>query len=187
MKTILGTALAVLCLLAAPVPTASAWAAEAALQVTGAWARATPPNAQAGAAFLTIANTGAEGDRLLAARAPVAKSVELHLHMDVGGIMQMRPVEAIDLRPGQTVTLEPGGLHVMLIGPTKPLKAGDSFPLTLVFEQAGELTVPVEVMGVGAMGPGAMRHDPQLHQQHMQDPAHREMHQRMHGDGNQGG
>lgn len=184
MRTILGTALAGLLLAATPAGAGDA--VKGPITVTGAWARATPAQAQVGAAFLTVANTGTEIDRLVAANAKVSKTVELHLHTEADGVMRMRPVEALDVRPGQSVTLEPGGLHIMLVGLNAPLKQGDSFPLTLVFQNAGDVTVTAEVQAIGAMAPGGMmmQHDPKLHEEHMKDPAHREMHEKMHGKGN---
>jgi len=70
-------------------------------------------------------------------------------------VMKMRPIAGIDIPPGQAVTLAPGGLHIMLEGLAKPLKAGQSFPLTLTFDKAGTRTVNVAVEKVGATGPAA--------------------------------
>ena len=64
----------------------------------------------------------------------------------------MRPVSTIDVKPKGQTMLKPGGLHVMLIGLKQPLKQGESFPLTLTFEKAGELDVSVVVEKAGAMG-----------------------------------
>ncbi len=64
-----------------------------------------------------------------------------------------RPVPAIDLPPGQTVTLAPGGLHLMLIGLTHELRQGERVPVTLTLERGGSLTVPLEVLAAGARGP----------------------------------
>lgn len=124
------------------------------IQAEAAWARATAPHMQAGAVFLTLHNTGSAPDRLIGAAAPVARVTELHTHLMEGGIMRMRPVEAIDLPPGQTVALQPGGDHVMLIGLTQRLVEGETFPLTLTFAQAGRLAVSVSIAPIGAMGPG---------------------------------
>lgn len=179
MRTLVGTVLAGVILAATPALAGDA--VKGPIAVSGAWSRATPAQAPTGAAFMTITNTGAESDRLVAANAKVSKTVELHLHMEMGGVMRMRPVEAIDIRPGKAVTLEPGGLHVMLIGLAAPLGQGDSFPLTLAFEKAGDVTVTVDVQGAGAMAGPGMMHDPKLHEEHMKDPAHRRMHEQMHG------
>lgn len=191
MKFVVGTALAALMALTVP-GTAPAFAGDSTkdgLKIEGAWSRATPPKAPTGAAFMTITNGGADDDVLLGASAEVSKVAELHLHLDLDGTMQMREVESIEIRPGQTITFEPGGLHVMLIGLKQPLAQGQSFPLTLNFEKAGPVVVPVDVQALGAMGGGMMgggmmmQHDPAMHEEHMKDPAHREMHEKMHGPG----
>ncbi len=122
-----------------------------------AYARATAPAQPAGGGFLTLHNGGA-ADRLVSAQAPVSSTVELHTMRMDGDVMRMRQVEAIDLPAGQKVELKPGGLHLMFIGLKAPLKAGDSFPLTLKFEKAGELTVSVRVEAVGAAAEPAHKH-----------------------------
>ena len=132
------------------------------LEIDHPWARATAPQAQNGAAYLTVTNHGATADRIIAARSPVAATVEMHTHdVDSQGVMRMREVEAIDLPAGEATALRPGGLHVMLIGLGDRLVEGESFPLTLVFEAAGAVEVEVQVeavtFGVGdapAMGQG---------------------------------
>lgn len=181
LGTVLGVAMAAL--------SATAMAGEAkvgAIEIKDAWARATPAKAPAGGAFVTVTNTGAATDNLLGASAPVAKTVELHTHLQQGDVMRMVAVGSIEVQPGKTVAMGPGGLHIMLIGLHAPLKEGTSFPLELDFAQAGKVTVTVDVKPVGAMGPGpgAMVHDPAAHQSHMQDPAHKAMHEKMHGSGN---
>ena len=129
------------------------------MKVEHAWARASAGPAN-GAAYLTITNTGATADRLIAASGDVSKTAQLHNHINEGGVMKMRPVAAIEVAPGQTVTLAPGGYHIMLMGLKAPLKQGDSFPLTLSFEKAGAGQVQVDVQAAGAMGMdhGAMDH-----------------------------
>ncbi len=119
------------------------------------WARASAGKARNGAAYMTIRNAGA-ADRLVAASAKVSKKAELHTHIRDGDVMRMRRVDAINLDAYARTKLEPGGLHVMLMGLNAPLKEGDSFPLTLTFERAGEVTVDVPVRKAGAMGDGAM-------------------------------
>jgi copper(I)-binding protein len=69
--------------------------------------------------------------------------------------MRMRPVLAVDLPPGQTVTFGPGGLHLMLLELQAPLNQGESVPVTLVFERAGEVEVRLAVQSAGARGPAA--------------------------------
>lgn len=123
------------------------------------WSRATAPGAANGAAYLTLSNDGSTADRLVAASAPVAAKVELHTHLMDNGVMRMRPVEGgIDVDPGAPVVLQPGGLHVMLMGLKAPLQQGQTFPLTLRFEKGGEGMVEVMVQAAGAMGMGAHQH-----------------------------
>ena len=125
------------------------------ITVSAPWARASAGMARAGAAFMTIQNTGA-GDRLIAASADVSARVELHTHMlSADGVMQMRQVEGgIDVDADAETLLEPGGLHVMFMGLQAPFQQGESFPLTLTFENAGDVTVEVEVLSptAGAHG-----------------------------------
>ncbi len=102
-----------------------------------------------GAGYLTLRTAGA-ADRLVSASTPVARTVELHTMIRDGDVMRMRPVEDIAVPPGQTVTLAPGGLHIMLIGLTQPLELGSRVPLTLRFERAGEVTVELAVQRAGA-------------------------------------
>jgi len=123
------------------------------LTVENAWARATPGKSAVGAAYVTIRSP--TPDRLVAASTPVAKKAELHTMSMSGMVMKMRPVAGIDIPANQPVTLAPSGLHIMLEGLTKPLKAGQSFPLTLTFDKAGTRTVNVAVEKVGATGPAA--------------------------------
>lgn len=124
------------------------------LAVAQPWARASAGNIRNGAAYFAVTNTGAEPDRLIAVASPAAAHAALHNHVSEDGVMKMRPVEAVELAPGEQVVLEPGGLHVMLMGLARPLVEGESFPLTLTFEKAGDLEVTVEIAGVAAMQGG---------------------------------
>jgi len=132
---------------------AGAAAAQSVVEVTDAWARATPGKAENGAAYLTI--TSPTADRLTGLSTPVADKAELHLMTMEGGIMRMRPLAGVDLAPGQKVALKPGGTHVMLVGLKEPLRPGQSFPLILQFEKAGASEVTVAVVKTGAMGPAS--------------------------------
>lgn len=124
-----------------------------ALHIVHPWARATPPGAPAGGAFMKIENKGPD-DRLVSASASVADAVELHeMRMD-GNVMRMNKLEnGVDLPAGSTVELKPGSLHVMFIGLKAPFREGEHFPLTLHFAKAGEVKVEVMIQGVGAQAP----------------------------------
>jgi copper(I)-binding protein len=117
------------------------------VEVMAARARAMPPSAANSAAFMTLRNPGPAA-ALVAARADVSEAVELHTHAHVDGVMKMRRVSEIELPAGAEIALEPGGLHVMLIGLNDPLEAGERFDLTLVFDDGSEKAVEVEVRSV---------------------------------------
>jgi copper(I)-binding protein len=130
-------------------------------RIDHAWARATPGAATTGAIYFRIQSPTT--DRLIGLQTPVAAKAELHTTLEQNGIMQMREVEGgLAVPAGQEVELKPGGLlHVMLTELNQKLKAGDSFPLTLTFEKAGNRDVTVKVERLGAMGPtddGNMNH-----------------------------
>lgn len=118
-----------------------------AIKVENAWVRAAPVGATAGAAYVTLTNTGAVADRLIGGASTQAARVEVHeMSMD-GGVMRMRPVDGgLAIPAGGTVALKPGGYHIMLIGLKGPLSAGGKLALTLKFEKAGalRLTLPVQ-------------------------------------------
>ncbi len=120
------------------------------IQVAEAWARPSIGTARPGAAYLTITNTGSADDRLLGIESPVAKRAEVHLSFMVEGVIKMRPAGHIELPPGASVRLAPGGFHVMLMVLQKELVEGESFPLTLTFERAGSVTVAVAIAMHGA-------------------------------------
>lgn len=130
-----------------------------ALKIDHPWARASAGPARNSAAFMTIHNAGG-ADRLMAAAADVSERVELHTHMMEGDVMKMRQVEAVEVPANAMAELQPGGFHVMLIGLQAPLKEGEHFPLTLTFENAGEITVEVAVEAISSMGgaQGGMNH-----------------------------
>lgn len=131
------------------------------LTIKDPWSRATP--ARNGVAYLTIFNRGAETDRLVGAESPVAGRIELHTHSMKDGIMRMHSIDGIELTPGEPAVLAPGGDHVMLMGLKAPLKEGQTFPLTLVFEKGGKVTVEVAVGKAGAMNPGDGHHGGHRH------------------------
>ena len=92
-----------------------------------------------GAAYMAIVNDRDEPLRLVGARSPAFEAAELHESIDDKGISKMRPVDVLEIAPGDTALLEPGGMHLMLIGATQAHKAGDQIPLTLLFEGGEEL------------------------------------------------
>lgn len=146
----LGAALAAFLSAAAPA------SAGGAMTVEDARARILLPT-RPGAAWLTVRNSGA-ADRLLGAESPAAERVELHRHIHRDGVMTMRRVEAIDIPAGGAAALEPGGDHLMLFGLEPGLKTDGSFPLTLLFEKAGAVTIEVRVAPLAETMPKRKRY-----------------------------
>lgn len=124
------------------------------LELTDMWARATPPKAPTGAGYLIITNKGSEPDTLTAVSTPAAETSELHIMQVKDGIMTMHPVEGgIKIPAGGTITLAPGGYHLMFIKLKDSLKEGDKLPVTLTFEKAGKVETFLHIMPVGSKGP----------------------------------
>jgi copper(I)-binding protein len=144
-QRVCGAALLALWLVCSP-PTLAADFHAGQLTVGAPWSPPTPPVAAVGVVYFSISNRGQSADRLVAITSPVARKVEIHESRTVQGTMQMRAVASIDCPPGVT-KIEPGGVHIMLLGLTAPLTAGTRFPLNLQFRDAGGLTVYVLVGG----------------------------------------
>lgn len=146
MKKLLRTA-ALVTTLATALASAPVWAQTAAVQVDGAWARASVQGQKGTGAFMRL--TAKDGARLVRAESPAAGVAEVHeMKMD-GDVMKMRAVPALDLPAGKTVELKPGGYHIMLLDLKAPLAKGSTVPLALVFQDAQgaesrlDLSVPV--------------------------------------------
>lgn len=112
------------------------------LQIIHPWAKPSLKGVPNGAAYMAISNTGDSDDVLVSVSSGVAENVELHTMEMTDGVMRMRPIEGgIKLPAHDTVLLEPGGKHIMLIGLKEPLAPGSRFDLTLTFERAGEHSI----------------------------------------------
>ena len=126
------------------------------IMVHDAYARSASPSAMAGGAFMAIMNHSDTDDRLIEVRSDVAKRVELHTHIDAGdGVMQMRRVEdGFAIAAGETHMLQRAGDHVMFMGLNQSFVQGDMLPVTLVFENAGEveIEIPVDLERQAEMG-----------------------------------
>lgn len=117
------------------------------IEVVDAHARTSFSGAPAGAAFMTIANSGEADDRLVSARSDAAARVELHTHIDAGdGVMRMRRVEdGIPVPAGGAAVLERGGDHIMFMGIGAPWEAGGTVRVTLHFESGGEIALDLPI------------------------------------------
>lgn len=130
-------------LFCAALTLASATAAHAQVTVKEPWVRGTVASQKATGAFMQLSTT--EAVRLVEARSGAAKIVEIHEMRMEGDRMMMQAVPGLDLVPGKTLELKPGGYHVMLIDVVKPLNAGDKVPLTLVLEGKDKKRIQVDV------------------------------------------
>jgi periplasmic copper chaperone A len=128
-----------------------------AIEIEHPWARATPKGATVGAGYMTITNRGAEADRLVGGSVAFARRFEIHSMTMEQGVMKMREVkDGIEIKPGETLELKPGGYHVMFVDLKQPLAQGDHVKVTLTFAKAGTIDIeyPVQAMGAGAAATG---------------------------------
>ncbi len=124
------------------------------LVIGGGFTRATLPNAPVGGGYVTITNNGTAADRLISAASPVAGVAQIHEMKMEGDLMKMNELpEGVEIPAGATVTLKPGGLHIMLMQLQQPLVEGTTVPLTLTFEKAGSVEVELSVESPAAKGP----------------------------------
>jgi copper(I)-binding protein len=133
------------------VPLTGACERPAPLEVNEVWARDSVGSVANAAVFMTI--TSPAPDRLIAASTPVAKKTDLMTMEGEGGAMVMKYLDAIDIPADEPVSLNPSGLHVWLANLNGPLRAGQTFPLTLEFETAGRREVTVSIIEPAAAAP----------------------------------
>jgi copper(I)-binding protein len=132
--------------------TSTAWA-QTSVKVEDAWVRGTVASQKATGAFMRL--TSSANARLVAVQSPVAGVVEIHEMAMDKDVMKMRQIPGLELAAGKAVELKPGGYHVMLMDLKQAMKAGDSVPITLVFEDAAKkrftqsLSVPIKALGAG--------------------------------------
>lgn len=144
MKTRATFALLALALLGPATTTHAAEPATPAVTASDAWARATPPGMAVAAVCLTLVG-GSQADRLVGAATPRAAMTQIHVVTEAEGMARMRPTAGVDVPARKPVALVPQGTHIMLMNLPRPLVAGERFPLTLQFQQAGRIDVVVEV------------------------------------------
>lgn len=115
------------------------------------WTRATPPGAAVAVVYVEIVNKGEEADRLLAVASPLAEAGDIHETKMDGDVMQMRRIEGgLEIPPGATIVLKPGGLHGMLTKLKQSLVQDQTVKATLTFEKAGAIEVELVVEKIGA-------------------------------------
>ena len=122
------------------------------LVASGAWSRPTVSAAMAGVVYVTVTDRGSP-TTLLRVSTPVAAQAEMHQSLMQNGMMEMLPVKSLPIAQGSPITFSPGGYHIMLTGLTKPLVAGQTFPLTLTFADGSRVTTTVTVQPMTAGAP----------------------------------
>ena len=135
------------------LPTTSS-AGSADIVVEDAWARASIGINRPGAAYMTLRNTGTDPVTLVELETPLAMMPDIHeTKTDANGVSSMGPVGEITIPAGESVALEPGGMHAMLMRLQTKMVEGETFPLRLNFADGGTLTVDVPILGIAARGP----------------------------------
>jgi uncharacterized protein YcnI len=134
------------------------------IAIQAPWLRATPGGAKVAGGYLRVTNNGREPDRLLDAAIPISTRGEVHQMSTENGIMKMAPVDGgLEIKPGESVELKPGGYHLMFMGLTGALKEGDTVKGSLDFAKAGRVEVTFRVGGIGAQGPAAPGGEEHVH------------------------
>ncbi|WP_137934950.1 copper chaperone PCu(A)C [Mesorhizobium comanense] len=125
-----------------------------AISISHPWSRVTPPAAAVAAGYLTITNIGTKPDRLLSVESSWATRVEIHQSTVEDGVAKVRPVVGgLDVASGQSIALQPGGLHMMFIEPDRGFVAGDRVPARLRFAKAGVVEIGFLVLGADQQAP----------------------------------
>jgi copper(I)-binding protein len=129
------------------------------LHIKAPWMRATPKGAKVAGGYLLVTNMGKEPDRLLTAESDIATTVGVHQMTMSNGVMTMRPVEdPLEIAPGATLELKPGGYHIMFSGLKRGVQEGDKVKTTLAFEKAGKIEIEFVAGAIAASGPAMPMH-----------------------------
>lgn len=134
---------------------AHAQTAAEAIEVDDAYVRIAPPNAPATAAFMELENNDKVDHALVSAKTTINQTTELHTHTNDNGVMKMRQVSQIDLPAGKEVELEPGGLHIMMIGLNEDIQENQTIKIDLTFEDGSTKTITAKsrsMMKIDGMG-----------------------------------
>ncbi len=136
----------------------AAFPVQAQMGIEKPWARATAPGATVAGGYMVLRNQGAAADRLLSASSPASAKVELHVHLNEGGVMKMREVPGYDVPAKGSFELKPGGAHLMFMDIKRPFKEGEKVPVKLKFEKAGEVSAEFHVGRLGESTAPAGQH-----------------------------
>jgi periplasmic copper chaperone A len=129
---------------------AFATTAHAEIRVTQPYAQVVRDNAPVASAYMTLHNTGSQDDELIGVSSTAAGHVELHnTTVDDNGVARMSSIPGIGVAAGETVSLEPGEKHIMLMQISEPISEGDEIYLTLKFAQSPDQTIKFTVQNAG--------------------------------------
>ncbi|MGZ5908700.1 MAG: copper chaperone PCu(A)C [Reyranella sp.] len=134
-------------------PKAAPAATRGSIEIHRPWARRSLETPERAGGFFVLTNTGPEPDRLVGATSPAAEKIEIHAIKVIGGDIGMRPREdGLVLPAGGTLTLQPRGYHLLLLGLGTPPMPGTSLPVTLNLEKAGNIDIELLVEAPGPVG-----------------------------------
>jgi periplasmic copper chaperone A len=126
------------------------------IHISQPWSRATPKGAPSGAGYMTLTNKGTAPDRVSCVSDDASAQCQIHTMTMENEVMKMRPAEGgLEIKPGESVTLKPGGNHMMFLSLKHPLEKGGMVKATLQFDHAGTIDVEYPVLAVGAPAPDA--------------------------------
>ena len=126
------------------------------LEIGHPWTRETPAGAKVAGGYLSVTNNGKEADRLIGGSLDASGRLEVHEMKMEGDVMKMRPLnDGVEIKPGETIKLAPGGMHLMFLDLKRPFKKDEMIKGQLQFERAGKVDVEFKVDSVGATGPAA--------------------------------
>lgn len=116
-------------------------------------------SARSAAGYIAISNAGTGADRLIGVETAIAARAMLHQSaVNADGVATMTHLDGIDMPPGEAVNLEPGGYHIMLMAPARPLTEGEMIPAALIFEKAGRIEIEFAVDPPGGADHSTMKH-----------------------------
>jgi copper(I)-binding protein len=145
------------------------------IHISQPWSRATPKGATTGAGYMTLSNKGATPERVSCVSDDASAQCQIHTMTMEGGVMKMRPVEGgLEIKPGESVALKPGGNHMMFLALKHPLEQGQTVKVTLKFDHAGTIDIDYPVLAIGAPAPDTSAGGSMMQQSgggmHMQGP-----------------
>jgi len=124
--------------------------AEPNIVIKEAWIREVPPAISITAAYMIIENRGDRDVKLVTIKTPISSNPTIHsTSVDKNGIAKMELIDYLNIPPGTSIELKPGGIHIMLDDLKKSLKKGDKVKMDLYFENIGYKEVQAKVRGIG--------------------------------------